>query len=118
MSDSLGSSVDSNLSQPMAPFPEDPFATYPPTDYKYKGDMKKRSAIINRILTTDIHLQQLHAENRAGLDVPDATDITISKRKWEAACLRFRKHLRDLYRRQLEADLVSPGLWDLECGEW
>ena len=99
-------------------FDGDSSASYLAIDYKYKGDMKKRSAIINRILTTDIHLQQLNAENRAGVDVPDATDITISKRKWETACLLFRKHLRDFYRRQLAADLVSPGLWDLECGEW
>jgi hypothetical protein len=99
-------------------FDGDSSASYLAIDYKYKGDMKKRSAIIDRILTTDIHLQQLNAENRAGVDVPDATDITISKRKWETACLLFRKHLRDFYRRQLAADLVSPGLWDLECGEW
>ena len=78
-------------------FDGDSSASYLAIDYKYKGSMKKRSAIINSILTTDIHLQQLNAENRAGLDVPDATDITISKRKWERACLRFRKHLRDLY---------------------
>ena len=99
-------------------FDGDSSASYLAIDYKYKGNMKKRSAIINRILTTDIHLQQLHAENRAGLDVPDATDITISKRKWETACLRFRKHLRDLYTlqetvgsRSRQSRFVGPRMW-------
>ena len=118
MSDSLGSSVDSNLSQPMAPFPEDLFAIYPipedpPTDYKYKGDMKKRSNVIKEILTTNTYIQQLNAENQASLDVPDATDITISKRRWERVVNLFRNHIRDVYMRQLTEDLE---LWDLEWG--
>ena len=89
----------------MIAFSEDPFATYPPTDYKYTGDMKK-------ILTADIYVQQLNAENRAGLDVPDATDITISKRKWENAVMVFRSQVRDVYMRQLAEDLE---LWELKC---
>ena len=97
---------------------KDSSTSYLAIDYKYKGDMKKRRVIMNRLLSTDIHLQQLNAENRTGLYVPDATDITISKRKWEAACLQFRKHARDLYMRQLAADLASPGLWDLDCEEY
>ena len=92
---------------------EDPFATCPPTDYKYTGDMKKRSDLMEEILTTNIYVQQLNAENRAGLDVPDATDITISKRKWEKAVKRFRHHIRDVYMRQVAEDLE---LWELKCG--
>ena len=91
---------------------EDPFATYPPTDYKYEGDMKKRSDVMKQILTTNIYLQQLHAENRTGLDVPDAADITISKRKWENAVMVFRNHIRNVYMRQLAEDLE---LWELKC---
>ena len=97
----------------MAAFSEDPFAIYPPTDYKYKGDMKKRSDIMKKIITTNIYMQQLNAENRASLDVPDATDITISKRRWERAVNLFRNHIRDVYMRQLTEDLE---LWDLEWG--
>ena len=92
---------------------EDPFATCPPTDYKYTGDMKKRSDLMEEFLTTNIYVQQLNAENRAGLDVPDATDITISKRKWEKAVNRFRHHIRDVYMRQVAEDLE---LWELKCG--
>ena len=94
----------------MAAFSEDPFAIYPPTDYKYDGDMKKRSNIIKEIFTNNTYIQQLNAENRASLDVPDATDITISKRRWERAVNRFRNHIRDVYMRQLTEDLE---LWDL-----
>ena len=65
------------------------------------------------ILTTNIYVQQLNAENRAGLDVPDATDITISKRRWERVVNLFRNHIRDVYMRQLTEDLE---LWDLEWG--
>ena len=92
---------------------EDPFATYPPTDYKYEGDMKKRSDVVKQILTTNIYLQQLNAEHRASLDVPDATDITITKRQWDKAVFRFKNHIRDVYMRQLTEDLE---LWDLEWG--
>ena len=94
-------------------FDGDSSASYLEIDYQYKGDMKKRSAVINRILTTDIRLQQLNAENRAGLDVPDATDITITKRQWDKAVFRFKNHIRDVYMRQLTEDLE---LWDLEWG--
>ena len=107
----------------MAPFPrrsfcEDRFALYPipeddPTDYKYKGDMKKRSDIVKKILTTNRYAQQLNVETRAGLDVPDATDITITKRQWDKAVFRFKNHIRDVYMRQLTEDLE---LWDLEWG--
>ena len=48
-------------------FDGDSSASYLAIDYKYKGDMKKRSDIVKKILTTDIHLQQLNAENRAGV---------------------------------------------------
>ena len=92
---------------------EDPFATCPPTDYKYTGDMKKRSDLMEKFLTTNIYVQQLNAENRAGLDVPDATDVTISKRRWEKAVKRFRHHIRDVYMRQVAEDLE---LWELKCG--
>ena len=97
----------------MAAFSEDPFAIYLPIDYKYKGDMKKRSDIVKKILTTDTYAQQLNVENRAGLDVPDATDITITKRQWDKAVFRFKNHIRDVYMRQLTEDLE---LWDLEWG--
>ena len=96
----------------MTAFSEDPFATYPPTDYKYTGDMKKRSDLMKAFLTTNFYVQQLNAENLAGLDVPDATDITISKRKWENAVMVFRNHIRDVYMRQLAEDLE---LWELKC---
>ena len=91
---------------------KDSSTSYLATDYKYKGDMKKRRDIMNRILSTDIHLQQLNAENRTGLYVPDATDITISKRKWENAVMVFRSQVRDVYMRQLAEDLE---LWELKC---
>ena len=94
----------------MAACSEDPFATHPPTDYKYEGDMKKRSDIMKNILTTDVYVQQLNKEHRESLDVPDATDITISKRKWEKAVNRFRTHIRDVYMRQFAEDLE---LWEL-----
>lgn len=68
---------------------------------------------MEEILTTNIYVQQLNAENRAGLDVPDATDVTISKRRWEKAVKRFRHHIRDVYMRQVAEDLE---LWELECG--
>ena len=92
---------------------KDSSTSYLATDYKYKGDMKKRRDIMNRILSTDIHLQQLNAENRTGLYVPDATDITISKRKWEKAVNRFRHNIRYVYMRQVAEDLE---LWELKCG--
>ena len=92
---------------------EYPFATHPPTDYKYEGDMKKRSDIVKRILTTNRYAQQLNVETRAGLDVPDATDITITKRQWDKAVFRFKNHIRDVYMRQLTEDLE---LWDFEWG--
>jgi len=44
--------------------------------------------------------------------VPDATDITISKRKWENAVMVFRSQVRDVYMRQLAEDLE---LWELKC---
>ena len=97
----------------MAAFSEDPFANYPPIDYKYEGDMKKRSDIVKKILTTNRYAQQLNVETRAGLDVPDATDITITKRQWDKAVFRFKNHIRDVYMRQLTEDLE---LWDLEWG--
>ena len=88
-------------------------AIYHQIDYKYEGDMKKRSDIVKRILTTDRYAQQLNVETRAGLDVPDATDITITKRQWDKAVFRFKNHIRDVYMRQLTEDLE---LWDLEWG--
>ena len=94
-------------------FDGDSSASYLAIDYKYKGDMKKRSDIVKKILTTNRYAQQLNVETRAGLDVPDATDITISKRQWEKAVTRFRNHIRDVYMRQLTEDLE---LWDLEWG--
>ena len=97
----------------MASFSEDPVAIYSPIDYKYKGDMKKRSDIVKKILTTDTYARQLNVENRAGLDVPDATDITITKRQWDKAVFRFKNHIRDVYMRQLTEDVE---LWDLEWG--
>ena len=92
---------------------KDSSTSYLAIDYKYKGDMNKRRDIMNRLLSTDIHLQQLNAENRTGLYVPDATDITISKRKWEKAVNRFRHHIRYVYMRQVAEDLE---LWELKCG--
>ena len=69
--------------------------------------------ILRPITTTDVYVQQLNKEYRESLDVPDATDITISKRKWEKAVNRFRNHIRDVYMRQLAEDLE---LWELKCG--
>ena len=66
--------------------------------------------ILRPITTTDVYVQQLNKEYRESLDVPDATDITISKRKWEKAVNRFRTHIRDVYMRQLAEDLE---LWEL-----
>ena len=88
-------------------------AIYLEIDYKYEGDMKKRSDIVKKILTTNRYAQQLNVETRAGLDVPDATDITITKRQWDKAVLRFKNHIRDVYMKQLTEDLE---LWDLEWG--
>ena len=75
--------------------------------------MKKRSDLMEEFLTTNIYVQQLNAENRAGLDVPDATDITITKRQWDKAVFRFKNHIRDVCMRQLTEDLE---LRDLEWG--
>ena len=83
-----------------------------PTDYNYEGDMKKRINTIKQILTTDKYVM-LNAENRAGIDVPDAADTSISKRQWEAAMGRLRNQIRETGMRQL-ADLACPGLWDLD----
>ena len=85
---------------------------HPPTDYNYKGDMKKRINIMEHILKTDTYAL-LDTEDRAGLDVPDATDIAISKRKCESAVQRFRNQIKKIGMRQL-TDLACPGLWDLE----
>ena len=92
-------------------------AIYHQIDYKYEGStsrsMKKRIDIVKTILTTNRYAQQLNVEARAGLDVPDATDITITKRQWDKAVFRFKNHIRDVYMRQLTEDLE---LWDLEWG--
>ena len=92
-------------------------AIYHQIDYKYEGStsrsMKKRIDIVKTILTTNRYAQQLNVEARAGLDVPDATDITITKRQWDKAVFRFKNHIRDVCMRQLTEDLE---LWDLEWG--
>ena len=92
-------------------------AIYHQIDYKYEGStsrsMKKRIDIVKTILTTNRYAQQLNVEARAGLDVPDATDITITKRQWDKAVFRFKNHIRDVYMRQLTEDLE---LWDHEWG--
>ena len=83
-----------------------------PTDYNYKGNMKKRITVIKQTFTTDKYVM-LNTENRPGLDVPNAADTSISKRKWEARMKLFREQIRETGMRQL-ADLACPGLWDLD----
>ena len=60
---------------------------------------RKRQAAVDHIKSTPEYISYLESKAET-IEVPDSSDATISKRKWEASIMVWRRQLRSDFERK------------------